>query len=211
MMPRGVARDQRHGPVYAVHMTDTATAILDAAERLLGDPDTAFSLRAVAREVGITPMAVYRHHDGVEGLLDALRERGFGRLMEGFQRALAADSPRERLVQTTAAYVGFARAHPALFRLLWATRPPPGTVHDPELRRNAASFRFIVDRIREAMDADLLPDADPEAIAIAWWAQFHGLVLLHLDGKLKLTEAELDDQIAATLSWLLGSRAGATG
>lgn len=184
---------------------DTAERILDAAERLLGDP-AGFSLRAVAREVGVTPMAVYRHYDGLEELRDALRDRGFARLMERFQRALAAPTPRDRIEQTTLAYVRFARAHPALFRLLYATAPPPDAVHDPELRRNAASFRFIVDRIREAMDAGLLPRGDTEAIAIAWWAQFHGLSLLHLDGKLKLTDEELDAQIEATLRWLLADR-----
>ncbi len=176
--------------------------ILDAAEDLLGDDG--FSLRAVARAIGVTPMALYRHHDGLPALRAALRARGYERLMRGLHQSLAADTPRARLVAATYAYVQFARSNPSIYRLIFATGPPPGHVADPEARRNAMSFRFMVDRIREAMDAGVLSKGDPEARAIDWWALFHGLVMLQADDKLKLDEPAFDAQVASTLEWLLG-------
>jgi AcrR family transcriptional regulator len=149
-------------------------------------------------------MAVYRHHDGLDALLDGLRDRGFAILMQHLSRALVAPTPRERLATSAIEYVAFARAHPALYRLLFATAPPPGHAPDPEVRRNAASFRFMVDRVREGMDTGVIGPGDPEDRAIDWWALFHGLATLHLDSKLKLDDAAFDTHLRSTLAWLLG-------
>jgi AcrR family transcriptional regulator len=189
----------------ATPAADTADRILDAAEALLAEQGRAgFSLRAVARSVGITPMAVYRHHDGLDALLDALRDRGFGYLMQHLQRSLVAPTVRERMATSAREYLAFAHEHPALYRLLFATAPPHEHVPDPEMRRNATSFRFMVDRVREAMDTGVLAAGDPEARAIDWWALFHGLAMLQLDTKLKLDDAAFDAHVESTLTWLLG-------
>lgn len=56
----------------------TREAILSAAAKRLDDADgRAFSLRLLALDLGVTPMALYSHVDGVDGILDALAERLF--------------------------------------------------------------------------------------------------------------------------------------
>jgi AcrR family transcriptional regulator len=58
-------------------------ALLDAAvARLLEDESAAVSLRALAADVGVSPMAVYRHFADVDSLLAALAVRGFQMLAE---------------------------------------------------------------------------------------------------------------------------------
>lgn len=56
----------------------TRDTILDAAARRLDTTESgAFSLRLLATDLGVTPMSLYGHVDGVEGILNALAERWF--------------------------------------------------------------------------------------------------------------------------------------
>lgn len=56
----------------------TREAILSAAAKRLDDTEKGlFSLRLIATDLGVTPMALYGHVDGVEGILNALAERWF--------------------------------------------------------------------------------------------------------------------------------------
>jgi AcrR family transcriptional regulator len=184
---------------------DTADRILDAAESLLLEqgPD-GLSLREIARRTGVTPMAIYRYHAGIEALRDALRTRGYQYLAHAFRDVLAAPDPRSRLEASAREYVRFGIRNPQLFRLLFSGGPPPEeAAQDADLRRNATSFRFMVDRVREAMDAGVLAKGDPEARAIDWWAMFHGLVVLQQEGKLKLAPDAFEAHVEGTIAWLL--------
>lgn len=54
----------------------TRTVILDAVERLVGDPETgAFTINDVASEAGVGAATVFRHFEGREALFDAFHER----------------------------------------------------------------------------------------------------------------------------------------
>jgi AcrR family transcriptional regulator len=183
----------------------TADRILDAAVAVLGDAGQAgFSLREVARRVGITPMAVYRHYDGVDALLAAVRGRASAALLAAFTDALAEPDPRARLEATARGYVRWAMANPEQFRLLFTGGPPPAeAAREAQVRRDAAAFRFIVDRMREAMAAGLLPSDDPEARAVDLWALMHGLVVLQQEGKLRLDPAAFESHVGSALRWLL--------
>jgi hypothetical protein len=69
--------------VYMVYMAKTSTAgkIVAAAAKLLDrEGATAVTMRRVAKGVGITPMALYRHFADRDGLLNALADIGFEEL-----------------------------------------------------------------------------------------------------------------------------------
>lgn len=183
----------------------TADRLVDAAEILLaeGGPE-ALSLREVARRVGVTPMAVYRHFDGVEALKAALRDRAGASLMAALTTSLAEQDARSRIEAAILAYVRWATDHPARFRLLFTGGPPPAdAARQAQVRRDASAFRFLVDRVRDAMDAGLLPREDPEPRAIDWWAQFHGLVWLQQEGKLRLEPSQFEAHVRSALRRLL--------
>ena len=55
--------------------------------------------------------------------------------------------------------------------------------------QNAATFRFLVDRIRDCAAEGVLRIDDPEEAALTVWAHVHGLVSLYLAGKLPISEA----------------------
>jgi AcrR family transcriptional regulator len=94
-------------------------AILDAA-LLVADEHglDAVTMQAVAQRLAVTPMALYRHMDSKQALLDGLVER----LLTSFPLPPADGPWADRLIATAAAIRSTARQHPAVFPLL-LTRP----------------------------------------------------------------------------------------
>ena len=61
------------------HHGDLRRAILDAAERrLTAEGIEAVTIRACARDAGVSPAAPIHHYGSLRGLLSALAARGFG-------------------------------------------------------------------------------------------------------------------------------------
>lgn len=143
------------------------TAALAALER--GED---VGLRAVARAADVSAMAPYRHFRDKAALLGAVAMRGFADLRTALLAADADLDAPAALVAQAEAYIAFARARPALFRLMFAGHdggPPP--VED-----NA--YGVMVRRVAQLAPADL------DAATLACWSAVHGMATLALDGGL---------------------------
>ncbi|MGI3170473.1 TetR/AcrR family transcriptional regulator [Pseudooceanicola sp. C21-150M6] len=96
------------------------------------------SLRRAARDLNVSPAAVYRHFADKKALFEALALQGFDMLAEAFDTAAPLAFPprteeeaRDRFMAIGAAYVGFATAHYGLWRLMFGpygrgALPPDG-------------------------------------------------------------------------------------
>ncbi|TMW11503.1 TetR/AcrR family transcriptional regulator [Alloalcanivorax gelatiniphagus] len=166
-----------------------------------------FSLRELARRVGVTANASYRHFANKEALMLALAAEGFRRLRATQEAAeAAADSPGRKLVAGGLGYLRFAHANPALFRLMFGARAAArrgGDNDDPELAdASFAAFETLRQAVARVVDAD---QATVSRTALRAWAMVHGFSQLLLDGQLDhlgadpLAEAEvaLTDAIRA--------------
>ncbi len=155
------------------------------------------SLRAVARSVGVSATAVYRHFPDKAALLAALAVAGLDRLGHDQRQAATLAAPHGALAAfaaSGAAYVRFALAHPALFRLIWAAAPS-GDLFTAAL---GDSHPAMAD-LRSAIAAILPPDATPEArraAALSCWSLVHGLAMLALDRQIVLDDATIDRVVA---------------
>ncbi|MBW6525407.1 TetR/AcrR family transcriptional regulator [Sphingomonas sp. RHCKR7] len=146
-------------------------------------------IRALARAAGVSAMAPYRHFADKAALLTAVAERGFATLAAELAAADASGSDAERLVAQGRAYVAFARARPALFRLMFA-RPTEGDPAPEKTRENAPAFAILADRVaalagRDAADATL-----------GCWAIVHGLATLALDSRVDAPPAQVSAVLA---------------
>jgi AcrR family transcriptional regulator len=173
------------------HHGDLRAALIGEGLRLLALRDAeALSLREVARGVGVSATAVYRHFPDKDALLAALAQEGLARLAAAQHEAAdAAGGGDAGFAATGRAYVRFAIANPALFRLIFTTprlspwRAPEG--EDSEamafLRANAAASIG-------------LENGSPEATvhAVHAWALVHGLAMLMLDGQVPYDETLID-------------------
>ncbi len=81
------------------HHGDLRRALVEAAVRLVeADGPGAMSLRAVAREAGVSPAAPYHHFKDKSELLDAVAHEGWEKLDLAFRAARDAEtSPPNRV------------------------------------------------------------------------------------------------------------------
>ena len=143
------------------------------------------TLRAVAREAGVSHAAPTHHFGDLTGLISELAAIGFRQ----FNAAMAAApsmaggaSPKARVM----AYVTFAQAHPGLYGLMFRTERLDMT--RPALCDAAnASFAGLAGAIgasrHEHISAAALTLEQGAAIARAW-SLVHGFTMLLLDGRL---------------------------
>lgn len=151
-----------------------------------------FSMRKLAREVGVTAPAIYRHYDGREAVLaDVLREahRVFSRYLYA---ALGAPTPLERFQAAGDGYLGFVFDHPRWYGIMHTATEHLGmeSLPDDIEAMQTAIHQFWNDRVRECMDAGILKDGDPEMTSVTMWAHAHGLVQLYHEGCLEMPQEE---------------------
>jgi len=172
----------------AYHHGDLRGALLAHGLRLIEtrDADT-LSLREVARAAGVSATAVYRHFPDKRALMAALAEEGLARLYEA-QAAAAAAAPGNAFEATGRAYVRFALAQPALFRLTFAY---PDVFANPF---DDAAGRLLHENALALTGGD---KARAGLLAMRAWSVVHGLAMLMLDGRLPQDDALIDAAINA--------------
>lgn len=160
---------------------DIKSRIVGAARALYFErgPD-AVTMRAVAERVGVTATALYRHFADKDALLKEVVGEGSRLLGSHLFRALEAPTPLERLRATSLAYLDFALAQPQAYRTLF--EPGVDDEASPVQRQRGAVSRFLRDRVREAMDAGVIAEGDPDGVAMTLWSLLHGLASLHQAG-----------------------------
>jgi AcrR family transcriptional regulator len=172
-MARPKPRDDYHHGDLRRTLVRRALAVLER------DGAEALSLRALARAAAVSHAAPYNHFADKEALLAAVAAEGFRRFATAMTDA-AATAPAEPLAAIGAAYVAFAYAHPALFRLMFGpalARADSGS----ELAEAAqAAYAVLVQTLRgDPTRAGALADD-----GLAAWALVHGLATLLIDGAL---------------------------
>lgn len=163
----------------AYHHGDLRAALIAAALHMLeeGDGPTTLSLREAARRAGVSAMAPYRHFADKEALLAAAAMVGFQRLEAALREADQAPEPREALVAQGVAYVSFACANPALFRLMFGATLAER--HGDLAKAGDAAFAVMAQRV-----AGLVGPHAQAPRALHCWALAHGLASLGVDGQL---------------------------
>ena len=175
------------GSVYNVNMNDSRSKILACAcDLYLREGIEGFSMRKLARELGVTAPSLYRHYDSKESLLIAVVEEAHRLFAQRLYRALRARTPHERMHRAGAEYIEFALNNPHLYEMLYVSPHMLGMEEFPEriLDTCAATGQFWQDRVRECMEAGLLRRGDPEEVSMTMWAHAHGLVTIFLRGLL---------------------------
>ena len=163
-------------------------ALLEAAERVLErDGLAGLTLRAVAREAGVSHAAPTHHFGDLTGLVSELAAIGFRRFNVAMAAArAAATSPTESAVANAKAYVAYAQAHPGMYGLMFRTERLD--MARPSLHEAAeASFAGLAGAIgasrQEQISGGALSLEQAAAIARAW-SLVHGFTMLLLDGRL---------------------------
>lgn len=157
-----------------------------AAERRFAEAGVdGVSLRALAGELGCSPMTPYRYFRDKEEILAAVRAAAFDRFAAALEQAAAGArgdaAARGRAVGE--AYLRFALAEPDAYRLMFDLSQPREERY-PDLVRAVARARRTMTAYVERLVAEGVLDGDPTLLGYVYWAAVHGVVVLQLAGKL---------------------------
>jgi AcrR family transcriptional regulator len=178
------------------HHGNLRAALLSAAESALAEGGD-LSLRALARDVGVSHAAPRRHFPDKQALLDALAEDGFERLGASLREASDDEDFEAWLLGFARAYVTFAVEHATLLDLMWAGKHRSGAVRTASDR----AFSAPMARIVEAQRAGAVIGGEFEPVATVAVAAFHGLAAMVNNGM--LAADDLDEIVPATVERLL--------
>ncbi len=142
-----------------------------------------FSLRELAKSVGVTPMAAYRHFPAKEAILLALASEGFMKLGHAFEESLKSNPSDLQAIGK--AYVEFAVKNPVYFQVMFhPDLNEKNGKHEarPEDRR---AFQILLDCVALNQKLGIFKNPDTHAIAIAAWSTVHGLSCLLVNGNIE--------------------------
>ena len=183
-----------------------AVILAHARDLFLAEGSPNVSMRRIAKAVGVTPMALYRHFDNKEVLQIELLRDGFRTFDSYLARSERGADAAERLDLLVAGFRDFALEEPAYFELMFLTGQTLDGLRDRREVRKAArpTFRRLVDGVAACMKTGDLEPGNAEDVALTLLAQATGLAALYRSGNLRWSRAEarrrFDASFAATLA-----------
>jgi AcrR family transcriptional regulator len=186
--PRSAVRKGRSVEEAPYHHGALHEALLKAAEKVLErDGLQGLTLRAVAREAGVSHAAPTHHFGDLTGLVSDLAAIGFRQFNAAMAAAASSGaSPLEKAMARAKAYVAYARAHPGMYGLMFRTERLDMT--RPALHEAAnAAFAGLAGSIGASRHEHISEQAlslDQAAAIARAWSLVHGFTMLLLDGRL---------------------------
>ena len=157
----------------------------DAAATLYGrGGEAAVSMREIARAVGASPMGLYRYFDDRDAIIAYLRTRAFTRFAERLEAAFAKGSePFARARAVGRAYLDFALENASDYRLMFSLSQPNEDKNSPLAKASARATLTVTRHVDDLVKAGIVV-GDSKEIGRALWAAAHGVIVLHLAGRL---------------------------
>jgi AcrR family transcriptional regulator len=182
----------RHGDLHR--------ALLEAGLELARDGGpAAVVLREATRRAGVVPNAAYRHFNGRDALLRAVRAAALSALAGAIEARLAglprrrdaAQAARDKLRAIGTAYVHFALEEPGLFRTAFSPSDRLPVDPDPEMAGASGlnPFQLLGAALDAMVAARILPAKKRRGAEYLAWSSVHGLALLLIDGPLRTLSA----------------------
>lgn len=161
-------------------------------ERLCGVAEALFAergaqavtMRELARELDVSAMTPYRYFQDKDEILAAVRAAAFDRFAAALERAAAVKgSAVARANAVGRAYLDFAFNEPNAYKLMFDVNQPDSE-RFPDLVRAGQRARRTMAGYTKQLVAEGYLSGGPETLGKIFWAMVHGLVMLHLTGRL---------------------------
>jgi len=186
-------------PHNTYHHGDLREALVQAAlrEAELGGPE-AISIKALAKELGVSQPAPYRHFVDRDALLQAVTAEAFRQFNAIMRAAVDKPSKRSKLSRFAQAALEFGLKRNGIYRLMFSSRTMACAEKDSELHIAAHETLVLLIDSFEAPAVGLLR----ERHALQVWAALHGVISLAEQGLLtgetaNMTRQELIEDIVA--------------
>lgn len=169
--------DRPSGARDSYHHGNLREALVAAALTMIAERGLAgFAISEIARAVGVSPAAPYRHFRDRSALLAEVARRGFQSLaaeMEG-ARTKGRPDPVTGLERCAKAYLAFARREPATFAAMFEGPVDP----EPALQQAQDAAVATIRRAADLACADAPGRPPAMMVALHVWSIAHGIATL---------------------------------
>jgi AcrR family transcriptional regulator len=168
-------------PINTYHHGDLRDALVQAAlqEAERGGPE-AISIKALAKRLGVSQPAPYRHFADRGALLEAVTTEAFRLFNTVLREALSKPSKQSKLSRLAQATLAFGLRRNGIYRLMFASRAMACAAKGSELHSTTLETFGLVIEAMEAPAFGLLRERQ----ALKIWASLHGVVMLAEQGLL---------------------------
>jgi AcrR family transcriptional regulator len=201
-------------PVPVVPLELREACVIAAQEVIAEKGAENLSLRDVARKLGVSHQAPYKHSPSRDHLLAEVMRRCFQRFAEHLDARGQFDRPHDDLAALGRQYLSYAGAHPLEYRLMFDTQWPASAEH-PELIKDAVHAYDILRKVLRRLHGESAAMSDRVDLdALFIWSTVHGMAgvlngncIDKLNLKRKVLEQAIEHAIAMVASGLSGTQA----
>ena len=163
------------------HHGDLRDALVQAAfqEAERGGPE-AINISALAKKLGVSQPAPYRHFADREALLEAVTAEAFRQFNVILRDLVDKPSKQSKLSRFAQATLAFGLQRNGIYRLMFASRTMASAAKGGELHKAAMETLALLIESLEAPAVGLLRERQ----AMKIWASLHGVVMLAEQGLL---------------------------
>jgi AcrR family transcriptional regulator len=135
------------------------------------------SLREVARRLGVSHQAPYKHFPSRDHILAEIVARAFRSFAQHLDAHAKSADPEADMGHMGQAYLGYARQHPLQYRLMFGTPLPDGQLHPEMMTEAKHAFELLCESLsRKARAAGRKPARETILLdALFIWSGLHGL------------------------------------
>ena len=168
-------------PLNTYHHGDLRDALVQAAlaEAEQGGPE-AISLKALAKKLGVSQPAPYRHFADREALLETVTAEAFRQFNAVLRESIGRPSKQSMLLRLAQATLAFGLRRNGIYRLMFASQTMACASKGSELHNAAMETFGLLLEALEAPAYGLLRERQ----ALKVWAALHGVVMLAQQGLL---------------------------
>lgn len=180
------AADYHHGDLRR-------TLLKEALKLLKSKSPKDLSLRDLARRIGVSHGAPYRHFSSQEALLAALAIEGFGIFADYLNLKHTVEEYKddlERFRLMASGFLNFALKHPVHFKLMFTKIVVDHSEYPDMQIAGERAFGILLDTVSSLQESGAFRAQDPQATSIFIWSSLHGFCTLILDQALDFLEVE---------------------
>jgi AcrR family transcriptional regulator len=166
------------------HHGNLRLALLDAAIALIKEVGVEkLSLRGIARSVGVSQTAPYRHFRDKNELLAEIATQAFLDLYTTTSKDIRNDkSASDNIKVTGSTYLAFAIDNPEKYKLMFGPSIQCRSDYPKMVSAGDTLFNVLIGQVERGITEGIFLEGCPMVLANTLWTQAHGLASLTIDG-----------------------------
>jgi len=173
-------------------------ACIDEAFKIIEEAGVEnLSMREVARRLGVSHQAPYKHFHSREHILAEVIARIFEEFAAYLDDRPVEAEPRADLLAMGIRYLGYARAHPLKYRLMFNTALPEPSQHQDMMSNAQKAFSLLHQRLTDMPLRPVQSGPAAKLDAVFIWSTLHGLASILQSDVVQTLDISDDDLRAA--------------